>query len=154
MQKLVPAIFIGASILIAALFVYLSADRNLTNLENTLLQMFALSVGLTGSYLLGKASAAKNARELMKPHARSAFRRLVSLYRGLSRIDNEIQVARLNLSADQYVNSCIGKLEGMVTEQKATAADALEDWNDIVPEDVQELKQKLEAANQEVPCDA
>lgn len=147
-KKLVPSLFLAASILIATFFVYMSAERNLTTLENSLFQVFALSVGLIGSYLIGRESAAKNARELMKPHARSAFRRLVALYRGLSRIDGEIQESRLNLSTDQYINSCLGKLEGMVTEQIATAADALEDWNDIVPEDVQELKQKLEAANQ------
>lgn len=148
MQKLVPALFLSASVLIAAIFISLSSDRNLTTLESSLFQIFTLSVGLIGSYLLGKESAAKNARELMKPHARSAFRRLVALYQGLSRIDGEIQVSRLSMSADQYVNSCLGKLEGMVTEQIATAADALEDWNDIVPEDVQELKEKLESAIQ------
>lgn len=151
MQKLVPSLFLIASFAIAAFFVYMSSDRNLTTLENSLFQIFTLAVGLIGSYLLGRESTAKNARELMKPHARSAFRRLVALYRGLSRIGGEIQVSRLNLSADQYINSCLGKLEGMVTEQIATAADALEDWNDIVPEDVQELKQKLEALNQEGP---
>lgn len=148
MQKIVPALFLTASVVIAAFFIYLSADRNLTTLESSLFQIFTLSVGLIGSYLLGKESAAKNARELMKPHARSAFRRLVALYRGLSRIDGEIQVSRLSMSAEQYINSCLGKLEGMVTEQIATAADALEDWNDIVPEDVQELKEKLESAIQ------
>lgn len=148
MQKIVPALFLTASVVIAAFFIYLSADRNLTTLESSLFQIFTLSVGLIGSYLLGKESAAKNARELMKPHARSAFRRLVALYRGLSRIDGEIQVSRLSMSTEQYINSCLGKLEGMVTEQIATAADALEDWNDIVPEDVQELKEKLESAIQ------
>lgn len=148
MQKLVPALFLIASSVIAIFFIYLSSDRNLTTLESSLFQIFTLSVGLIGSYLLGKESAAKNARELMKPHARSAFRRLVALYQGLSRIDGEIQVSRLSMSTDQYVNSCLGKLEGMVTEQIATAADALEDWNDIVPEDVQELKEKLESAVQ------
>lgn len=148
MQKLLPALFLIASVVIAVFFIYLSADRSLTTLESSLFQIFTLSVGLIGSYLLGKESAAKNARELMKPHARSAFRRLVALYQGLSRIDGEIQVSRLSMSSDQYVNSCLGKLEGMVTEQIATAADALEDWNDIVPEDVQELKEKLESAIQ------
>jgi len=141
-------LFVAASFAIGALFIYMSTVRALTTLENSFFQMFTLSAGLIGSYFLGRESAAQNAKELMKPHARSAFRRLVALYRGLSRIDGEIQVSRLSLSTDEYLNSCLGKLEGMVTEQIATAADALEDWNDIVPEDVQELKQKLEAINQ------
>ena len=37
------------------------------------------------------------------------------------------------------------KLNALVIEQLATADDALEDWRDIVPEDVEELKQKLES---------
>lgn len=145
MPKYLPSLFVGASLVIAGVFIYTSIGRNLTTLENTLFQIFTLSAGLVGSYFLGRESAAQNARELMKPHARSAFRRLLALYRGLSRIGGEIEVSRLTLSTDQYLNSCLGKLEGMVTEQIATAADALEDWNDIVPEEVQELKQKLES---------
>ena len=129
--------------MIAAMFIFTSSNRTLSTLENTLFQIFTLAAGLVGSYFLGRESAAANAKELMKPHARSAFRRLIALYRGLSRIDGEIQVSRLNLSSDQYLNSCLGKLEGMVTEQIATAADALEDWNDIVPEEVQELRKKF-----------
>ena len=145
MPKYLPFLFVGASFVIAGVFIYTSVGRNLTTLENTLFQIFTLSAGLVGSYFLGRESAAQNAKELMKPHAKSAFRRLLALYRGLSRIGGEIEVSRLNLSTDQYLNSCLGKLEGMVTEQIATAADALEDWNDIVPEEVQELKQKLES---------
>lgn len=148
MQKLLAGFFLFASFAIAALFIYMSSERDLTTLENLFFQIFTLTVGLIGSYFLGRVNASHNARELMKPHARSAFRRLIALYRGLFRIAGEIQVSRLSLSADQYLNSCLGKLEGMVTEQIATAADALEDWNDIVPEDVQELKHKLEAINQ------
>ena len=41
----------------------------------------------------------------------------------------------------------LAKLDAIVTEQLATADDALDDWNDIVPEDVAELKQKLQSDN-------
>ena len=36
------------------------------------------------------------------------------------------------------------KLEAIVVEQIATANDALEDWRDIVPEDVKELMSKFD----------
>ena len=39
------------------------------------------------------------------------------------------------------------KLEGIVVEQLTTASDALEDWRDIVPEDVEELYQRLSFDN-------
>lgn len=41
--------------------------------------------------------------------------------------------------------SVLDKLESLVIEQIATANDALEDWRDIVPEDVEELRAKLVA---------
>ena len=41
----------------------------------------------------------------------------------------------------------LAKLEAIVTEQLSTADDAIEDWNDIVPEDVAGLKQKLQSDN-------
>ena len=39
-------------------------------------------------------------------------------------------------------------LEGLVRSQLVTADDALEDWKDIVPEDVADLQQRLDAAEQ------
>ena len=42
----------------------------------------------------------------------------------------------------------LARLEEIVTEQLTTADDALDDWNDIVPEDVAELKQKLRPSTQ------
>jgi hypothetical protein len=37
----------------------------------------------------------------------------------------------------------LARLEAIVIEQLATADDALEDWRDIVPEDVKELRGRL-----------
>jgi len=37
------------------------------------------------------------------------------------------------------------KIEAIIAEQLVTADDALEDWRDIVPEDVKELEQRLAA---------
>lgn len=45
------------------------------------------------------------------------------------------------------------QLEAVVTEQLATADDAMEDWNDVVPEDVCELKQRLRAKAAEESTD-
>ena len=83
-------------------------------------------------------------REIIKPHARKAFRRLVSLYRSLSRAANAIESAQDSESPENH-RLTLAKLNAIVTEQLDTADDALEDWNDIVPEDVEELKQKLQS---------
>lgn len=119
--------------------------RSLTGIESVLLQVFSLGIGLLGSFILGRESAREAAKDLVKPHARSAFRRLLSLYRSLSRLAVAIQNARPVNNADPIHPSVLDRLESLVIEQIATADDALEDWRDIVPEDVEELRAKLVA---------
>lgn len=136
--------FLLSSLAVSLVFLWIASERNLSSLENVLLQIFSLGLGLIGSYILGQVSAREGARDLMKPHARSAFRRLIALYRGLSRIDIVIREAALTLSREEYVSSPLERIAGMATEQIATAEDALADWEDIVPEEVQELRARLD----------
>jgi hypothetical protein len=151
MQKLgkswLPPALLIAAVLVAAFFSRTATERTLSGLESVLLQMFALVAGVTGSYLVGKQSASDAAREIMKPHARSAFRRLMSLYASLSRVLTEI--AAYNAGGEKNSGQmALARLEGIVIEQIATADDALEDWIDIVPEEVKELREKLEKAKE------
>lgn len=133
-------ISLGVSILV----VYTTTTRVLTAVESTIWQVFVLTAGLAGSFIFGRQSAKEAAKEIIKPHARSAFRRLVSLYESLSRASTAIQLTE-NPESSEDIRVTIAKLDAIVTEQLNTADDALEDWNDIVPEDVEELKQKLES---------
>jgi hypothetical protein len=138
------AILILISIIGSAVFTTVGASRNLSTLENTLLQVFAIAVGIGASIVFGRESARDAAREIVKPHAKSAFRRLVSLYKSLSRVAVAIEQARPQVS-DAASSGVLDKLSAIVAEQLATADDALEDWNDIVPEDVKELRQRMHA---------
>jgi len=141
--KWAGAILILASLGVAVTFSLVAAYRSLTALENVLLQVFSLGIGLIGSYVLGRESAREAAKALVKPHARSAFRRSLSLYRSLSRLALAIQSAQSTNDADPLRQAILERLEGIVVEQIATADDALEDWRDIVPEDVEELRARL-----------
>ena len=144
--------YIGAGLLVLVAIVisifvaYTTTKRTLTGLESILWQIFVFAAGLTGSFIFGRQSAREAAREIIKPHAKSAFRRLISLYRSLQRALNEIKSSQNTESHEDY-QVTLAKLDAIVTEQLAVADDALEDWNDIVPEDVEELKQKLESDN-------
>lgn len=143
MNKSAGVLLVGASVIIAIIFLVMASMRDLTSLENTLLQIFSLGLGLVGSYVLGKESARETARELIKPHARSAFRRLLSLYKSLSRLATAIQLARQGADGNDQATNILDRLEVMVTEQIGTADDALEDWNDVVPEEVANLRARL-----------
>ena len=128
---------------VSGFFVYEATARTITPLEGVLFQFFALVAGLTGSFIFGKQSARAAAREIIKPHARSAFRRLASLYLGLSTIARVIKAAR-NLRSDSVE---LAELDGLVMGQLATADDALEDWRDIVPEELDDLRKRLSASS-------
>ena len=136
-------LLIAFSIGVVILFSIVAKFHPLSGLESVLLQFFSLAMGLLGSYIFGRESVRSAARDVIKPHARSAFRRLLSLYASLSRLAVAIQAAK-PANRNSFVEATVlDKLEVMVTEQIATADDALEDWRDIVPEDVEELQLRL-----------
>jgi hypothetical protein len=135
------------SIIFAVVFVYISKDRQLSGLENTLFQLFILGLGVAGSYLVGASRDA--AKELIKPYAKSAFRRLLSLYTSLSRVAEVIEKSRPTNKNEQLDPSVLDVLDAIVTAQLDTADDALEDWRDIVAEEVEEVRLRMEAKRAE-----
>ena len=145
--KYIVPVLIGLGILALIMLVVIAATRNLSGLESVLLQIILLAIGSSISFFIGHRSAREAAEEIIKPHARSAFRRLISLYNGLSRAANAIESSQSSKSNEDY-QVALARLEEIVTEQLTTADDALDDWNDIVPEDVAELKQKLRPSTQ------
>lgn len=76
--------------------------------------------------------AQKIADELIKPYARAALRRVFSHNLGLSRLAHTIEEER-DLTKDKRT---LDILEKMVIEQIWIASDAIEDWRDIIPQDV------------------
>ena len=69
--------FIAAATIIG--FVVLSFIRGTTPVENTLFQIVIAVTGLLGSYIFGKNSARAAALDVIRPHARAAFRRVTTL---------------------------------------------------------------------------
>ena len=147
LERIGPALLLLFSIGVSAILAYTATQRTLNGLESALWQVFVLTRQVLQVLLfLARQSAKEAAKEIIKPHARKAFRRLVSLYRSLSRAANVIKPTQDNESPENQ-RVTLAKLDVIVTELLATADDALEDWNDIVPEDVEELKQKFQSNN-------
>ncbi|MDT4848242.1 hypothetical protein FQZ97_823290 [compost metagenome] len=140
MDKRSGFFLVGSAVLVSIIFVVVSVFRELSPLESTLLQVFSLGLGLIGSYILGKESAKDNARDIIEPHAKSAFRRLVSLTQSLSRLVQTMRIIRPEPGKNPQATAIVDRLEGIVIEQIATAADALEDWRDVLPEDFNALR--------------
>ena len=86
MQNWSQFLLLAVFILAACAFVGLAVFRDLTTLESGLFQLLILTSGLLGSYIFGRNSARSGAIELIKPHARGAFRRVTALYNSLYRL--------------------------------------------------------------------
>ena len=137
-EKLAPPVLVLVSIGFLFLFGYNATQRPLTNMEAYVFQIFALLAGLGGSYVFGRQAAVTG------PHARSAFRRLASLYRSIGRVADIIAEEERE---DEATKMKI--IEAIVTEQITTLDDALADWQDVVPESVEELRRELRRETQE-----
>lgn len=144
LERIGPALLLLFSIVISVILAYTATRRPLSGLESTLWQIFVFAAGLAGSFIFGRRSAREAAREMIKPHARSAFRRLIFLYLTLRRAATVVELAQHSESQENY-QVVLARLEEIITAQLMTADNALDDWNDIVPEDVKELKQKLQS---------
>jgi len=140
------ALLVFVALAISAFVLYITTQRTLNSVEGILWQVFVLTSGLAGSFIFGRQSAQAAAKEMIKPHARSAFRRLLSLYLSLSRAATAIESAQISDSHENY-QVALARLEEIVTEQLSTADDALEDWRDVVPEDIDELERKRQFDN-------
>ena len=80
-----------------------------------------------------------------KPHARSALRRLITLHNGLWRAGRTLQ-----LLPKETVEECqvlLARIEEIIVEQVLAAKDAVDDWEDIIPEEVREIKRASEPDN-------
>lgn len=130
-----------------------AATRQLSAMEAAMTQIIVLTFGLLSSFLFGQLSAEQAGQDLIRSHAKSAFRRVFSLYRSLSRlaaiIENDRDAAGTRTNSSR---ATFDKLEAIVVEQIATADDALADWKDICPREVEQMLQisaaKAEAENE------
>ena len=77
------------------------------------------------------------ARELIRPYARSAFRRVLSLYKSMHSLSGRIEVMQ-----EAGYDSRLDVIRAVVDEQISTGRYTLEDWRDIIPDDVDEMLQR------------
>lgn len=128
-----------------------SADRTLSSLELTLYQVISVALGIGASFMAGQKQARTAAADVVRPHAKSAFRRVIAVYRDLSQFGAAVEGSRTilenmtdangKLSLPQ-VNSVLDALSNQIRATLGTVNDAADDWRDLVPDDVDELEQR------------
>ena len=148
MNAIGPTLLILFSIGISVIIAYTATQRTLSGLESILWQIFVFAGGLAGSFIFGRQSAREAAKEVLKPHARGAARYLISLYKSILRARSAATIETsqdLESSARDHVIRAY--LIATFTEQLATADDALENWRDILDEELEDLIEKLREDN-------
>jgi hypothetical protein len=144
----VGAVLLGLG---TAIFVVVtSADHPLSQRETALFQIIEVGLTLVGAFFVGQRGASAAAADIVRPHAKSAFRRLTSLYEGLGRLGRSIDDRRSFLervsnkaksTVDMaHVEAQLDILAVQVIAELATANDAMEDWRDLVPDEVAMLE--------------
>ena len=114
---------------------FVSAMRSLTSLEQVLFQVLILGASIMASWRIGRNSAMSAAQETVRLHARPAFRTVLILYESLTRLSFDI-----HSSNEDNPDVRLERAEAIVNEQIEIGRSALEDWRDIVPEDVEEIE--------------
>lgn len=122
------------AVVVAVVMIATSATRPLTPLETTLFQLVTLGAGIAGSFLLGRASAAQAARDVIRPHARSALRQLLVLGDSLHRLSGRIEGFRA--SGD---DPRLDIIQTVIDEQIPMGRCSVENWRDIVQDEVDEV---------------
>jgi hypothetical protein len=115
-----------------------------------MLQVVTLLLSIGTSIYAGRQSALKSAQELLRPHAKSAYRRTLSLSvlnrRFSQKLDEYDQ--RLDDLADPntgaisatHVHMSVDLFRVMAADLATTIGDALWDWKDILPEELEQLE--------------
>lgn len=133
----IAAGLIAAAFAAAGWMVFIASSRQLTPLEDVLFQILILAAGISGSFIVGRISASSAARDVIRPHARSAFRRVFSLYKSLYNLSDRIETMRRD-NPDPRLDVIRATLDAQIT----TGQDALEDWRDIIKDDVDEILER------------
>jgi hypothetical protein len=137
-------------ILLAATIVFTTGDK-MTNRERGLLQFIFFAAGAVVAVDVGRQSIKAGARDLLRAHGKKAVRRIVTLAGGLQDLASVIQKERSRIDdrspGDETVSASeiegtLDTLEMQTRGQLRMVADAIEDWRDVVPEDVEELEKR------------
>lgn len=146
---LVAAGFLLVGLLVLTIIV--TGNQSSTKLENGLLQFisFMFSVAIAGG--IGYFSAKEQGKAIVRPHGRKAVRRIVTLGDGVRSFGTVIEAERERFSHRGATNGQIELFEvertfdvlySQLEGQLRTINDAIEDWRDVVPEDVAAIEQR------------
>lgn len=150
-------LIVGAALIVVllALTILVTGNRHSTKLENGLLQFVAFAISTAIAIAIGYISAREQAKEIVRPHGRKAVRRIVTLGSGIQSFRSilESERERMEHQASQSgqiqafeVQKTFEVLSSQVGGQLRVVEDAIEDWRDVVPEEVAAIETQGEGS--------
>jgi hypothetical protein len=134
------------AVAVSVITVAVAVSSSPNKLAAGLLQSMAFLLSIVAAFIFGRIASRKSAQDALRSHAKSAFRRSLSIYWAFRRLDDKIneQATTLDTIAAQrngeldpmLVRLAMDTIQTQVQEQLGTSSDSLEDWRDIVPEEV------------------
>ena len=127
---------------LVVLFIDASTKRPLTTLESALFQVVILGTGVTASYFISQRSTKVAAEQLIKTScAPLLFDVCTILYSSLFYMKRIIRYHKE--SRAKPPDQIIEIVEVIIDQQVNTVVDSMDDWRDIIPEDVADIEQRL-----------
>lgn len=138
------------------LTLFLTSGPEFSEREDGLLQLIFLAVGIFYSFVAGRRSARAAAADLLRPKGRSAVRTIRSLVAGIHgfslAVDGERESIRAIAAESEdlvpliHVEHALNVVQSRIEGELRTAGNALEDWRDVVPDEVESVL-RVEEAN-------
>ena len=137
-------------IALLALTIFVTSRKDTTNMESGLWTFILFAIGLGATYYFGRKSVKEAAADVVRPHAKSAGRRIITLGKGIglfraamheqhlaakstaAKNDGQVPIASIDLA--------YATLELQLEQQELIVIDALEDWREFDPDIENELK--------------
>lgn len=143
---------VGGGIVVAIVFVVQASRRPPDAFEVAVFQIVTLVLSFSGALILGGVTSEAEATRRVRQQAKPAFRRLVSILTGLGHIAEATDAARVFLtvkSADNdgrvevgHVEYALDQVAARVKAELEVAPFAIDDWEDLAPDEVRELKKE------------
>lgn len=139
-------------VVLLVLTIVVTSKEDTTNTESALWTFILFGIGIALSFYFGRKSINEAATELVRPQARGAARRLVTLGFGVGEFRPLIERHRRQAQAEadgrgtvplSNVELAYDVLLGHMQMQIWSISDALEDWREFEPEIVNQLEENL-----------
>ena len=154
-RNLWAAVWRYAKFVVAALFlagllagtIAITTRKHATHLEDALVQIILFAIGVAASFYFGTRSVKDAASDVIRPSARAALRRLVSLGRGIKTIQevasmHSREARQENSAGAERVAANLDVLQVLLAAQVAVVIAAMEDWREFTPDLVNELQEE------------